>query len=78
MRKPQRVRVYEYMKEHNGITTMQAYGDLRITRLSARIFDLKNLGVKIDKEHIVKKKDGERIEYDRYFVAADNRIIPSY
>lgn len=78
MRKPQQVRVYEYMKEHNGITTMQAYEDLRITRLSARIFDLKNLGVKIEKEHIVKKKNGERTDYDRYFVAADNQIIPSY
>ena len=78
MRKPQRVRVYEYMKEHNGITTMQAYGDLKITRLSARIFDLNQLGVKIEKEHIVKKKDGERVDYDKYYLAADNRIVPSY
>lgn len=78
MRKPQQVRVYEYMKEHNGITTMQAYGDLKITRLSARIYDLKKLGVKIEKEHIVKKKDGERIDYDKYYLAADNRIVPSY
>ena len=78
MKKPQRVRVYEYMKEHNGITTMQAYGDLRITRLSARIYDLKNMGVKIEKEHIVKKRDGERIEYDRYYLATDNQIVPSY
>ena len=78
MRKPQQVRVYEYMKEHNGITTMQAYGDLRVTRLSARIYDLKQLGVKIEKEHIVKKRDGERIDYDRYYLATDNQIIPSY
>lgn len=34
-------KVYEYMKAHNGITSFEAFGKLKETRLSGRIFDLK-------------------------------------
>ena len=39
--------VLKYMKEHNGITTLEAFRDLGITRLSARIYDLRTSGKKI-------------------------------
>lgn len=72
MKKSQTKRVLEYMQEHNGITSYQAFRDLKITRLSARIYDLRRDGVNIDQERITKKnKDGELVGYDRYFVAAD-------
>ena len=40
----QNERVLEYMKEHNGITSLQAYDKLGVTRLSARIKDLRTAG----------------------------------
>ena len=40
----QEQRLLEYMKTHDGITTLQAYNDLGITRLAARIFDLRAAG----------------------------------
>lgn len=40
----QNMRVLQYIKEHGSITSMEAFTDLRITRLSGRIFDLKQLG----------------------------------
>lgn len=47
-------KVYEYMKAHNGITSFEAFGKLKETRLSGRIFDLKKkLLVEGDKERVV-------------------------
>ena len=54
----QNERVLEYMKEHNGITSLQAYDKLGVTRLSARIKDLRTAG------HII---FADRIEvFNRY------------
>lgn len=44
MKKSQCEQVLEYMKKHNGITTLDAFRDLGVARLSARIKDLKNEG----------------------------------
>ena len=41
----QNERVHEYMKKHGSSTTKDAYEQLGVTRLSARIFDLKEQGV---------------------------------
>lgn len=47
-------KVYEYMKANNGITSFEAFGKLKETRLSGRIFDLKKkLLVEGDKERVV-------------------------
>lgn len=37
-------RVLTYMRTNGSITTLQAYEDLGITRLSARIWDLRDAG----------------------------------
>ena len=49
----QEQQVYEYIKNHGSITTMDAFIDLRITRLSAQIFNLKEELKVEDKERIV-------------------------
>lgn len=47
-------KVYEYMKSHDGITSMEAIYKLEETRLSGRIFDLKKHLLAIgDKERVV-------------------------
>lgn len=49
----QEQQVYDYIKNHGSITTMDAFIDLRITRLSAQIFNLKEELKVEDKERIV-------------------------
>jgi len=47
MTESQTMRVLNYMRTHGGITSMDAFRDFGITRLSARIFDLRKLGYDI-------------------------------
>lgn len=42
--------ILNYMKEHGSITSMDAFLYLNITRLSARIYDLRAQGYIIDTE----------------------------
>ena len=43
----QTAKVLEYMRTHDGITTLEAFNSLGVTRLSARIWDLKEAGFRI-------------------------------
>ena len=63
----QQQRIYDYMREHGGITTLDAMYDLGVTRLSGRIFDLRKSGVEIDSERVtVKNRYGEDCSVVRY------------
>ena len=63
-------RVYDYMKEHKGITTKEAIEHLGETRLSARIFELKDKGVNIKDEWLwVSNRYGERRHVKKYFIS---------
>lgn len=60
--------VLKYMKDNGKITTMDAY-ECGITRLSARIWDLKKKGVKNSKAtHKYKAGDGKYKRYDIYML----------
>ena len=63
-------RVYDYMKQNKGITTREAIDHLGETRLSARIFELKERGVNIDHEWLwVSNRYGERRHVKKYFIS---------
>lgn len=63
----QRAKIIEYMKNNNGITSLEAVENLRILRLASRIHELVKLGYDIDKEMVCKhKEDGSVIRYTRY------------
>ena len=67
----QKQQIYEYMKKNGSITTMQAF-HIGITRLSARIWDLKADGVKIKSETVkYKAQDGKRKTYDMYMLEGE-------
>lgn len=60
-------RALDYMRKHGSITTLDAFNELGVTRLSARISDLRADG------HIIASKResglnrfGERTNYCRY------------
>lgn len=68
-KKSQTELVWDYMKANGGITTLQAYDDLGITRLSARIWELRHQHqLPIDDEDIeVPRRNGETTQVKRYF-----------
>jgi len=60
-------RIIEYMKKHKGITSQDAFRDLGITRLSARIKELRELGYNISTIMVDgTNKYGERVRYGLY------------
>jgi hypothetical protein len=60
--------VLNYLKKNGGITALDAV-KLGILRLSARIYDLKQMGVPIDGEIVVvKDRRGEACRVKKYFL----------
>ena len=68
-------RVLKYMKQFGSITTLDAFNDLGITRLSAKIYDLKKQGYAIVDEMIkVKNRFGEEGHVKKYMLAEEKLI----
>lgn len=69
----QEEQVYEYIQEHNGITTMEAISKLGCTRLSAYIFNLRKKGHVILTEPIekVNSHTGNKTRFVRYYIEKD-------
>lgn len=62
--------VLDFMKQNGGITAMNAYEKLKITRLSARIYDLRKAGVEIETERVSYiSQDGIAKHYDIFRLA---------
>ena len=64
--------VLDYLYENGSITTWEAYSKLFITRLSAKIYDLKKLGYAFDEEWITKKnRYGRKVSFKKYILKKD-------
>lgn len=66
----QNEKVLKYMREHGSISSMEAFGTLHITRLSARIFDLRKSGYNIGSvyKRVTDTSGNFMYGYDRYFL----------
>ena len=63
----QQVRLENYLKKHSGITTLQAVNELAILRLSQRIIELEQKGLKINRFRVtVKNRFGEDCRVVKY------------
>ena len=63
--------ILAYIEEHGSITTMEAFVDLGITKLSTRISELIRRGVKISKKTVtVPNRRGKLCRVTRYGKAA--------
>jgi len=63
----QRDRVLQYIKDFGSITSWEAYSELGITQLGARIFELKDRGYNFEKERVnTKNRYGDQTHFDRY------------
>lgn len=71
-KKTQAERVLEYIKKFGSITTLEAFRDLGVTRLSARIFELRARGFDIDSTNVTSKnRYGETCTYAKYFLKGE-------
>lgn len=60
-------KVLEYIRRYGSITSWQAYADLGVTQLGARIFNLKEKGYEFETTRIhTKNRMGEKTHYDEY------------
>ena len=60
-------RVMEYISEFGSISSMEAFRDLGITRLAARISDLEDKGICFSrKKEMVVNRYGEKVYFTRY------------
>lgn len=60
-KKSQEQKVLQYIKQRGSITTLDAVMDLGVHRLSARIYDLRQMGHNIVSEKVeVKNRFGEK------------------
>ncbi len=69
-----KVRILSYMKDHNNmITSMEAFKHLGITRLSARVKELRQLGYSISTIMVDStNRYGEPVRYGVYKLMEDN------
>lgn len=62
--------VLKYLEENGSITTYECYSQLYITRLSARIFDLKKkYGLEFEEQWVTKKnRYGKICSFKKYIL----------
>ena len=59
--------VLNHLKEHKGITSYEAFEKYGITRLSAKIYDLRANGYTIiNREHETVNRYGTKVRYTEY------------
>lgn len=66
--------ILEYLNEFGSITTYESYAELFITRLSARIWDLKHkYGCEFDEEWVTKKnRYGKTCSFKKYILKKED------
>lgn len=63
-------RVLQYMRDFGSITQAEAFKDLGVTRLSARIWDIRHQSIGVHAEfEKAKNRYGEPVHYLRYSLA---------
>ena len=62
-------RVLAYIQTFGSITSLEAFRDLGVTRLSARIYELRARNINIDSTSITSKnRYGENCTYAKYYL----------
>ena len=69
---PQTKKIFDHLEKGKGITSMEAINLYGITRLSAKIYDLKKAGFNIiDQWEDSLNRYGDKVRYKRYFLRSD-------
>ena len=68
-------RVLQYMKQFGSITTLDAYRDLGITKLTTRISEMRKMGMRIiGTPETVENRFGDKCHINRYTLPEDNDV----
>lgn len=63
--------IIQYMNDFGSITTIEAFSDLGITKLTTRISELRRDGYVIASKRIEKKnRYGKKVKFNRYWLEA--------
>ncbi len=74
MRITQHDRILKYMTDFGSITTLDAFRDLGITKLTTRISEMRSEGIKIHGEPItVKNRYGDKCHIHRYTLIEEEK-----
>ena len=66
----QGMKILQYLWEYGSITPVEAFRDLGVMRLGARIYDLEQEGIEIIHERETgTNRMGEKVSYSRYRLA---------
>lgn len=69
-------RIKKYIEDFGSITTLEAFTELGIVRLGARISEMRKAGINIqDKQECVKNRYGEKCYIKRYFIPKENEQL---
>lgn len=67
--------IHDHLKAGNPITSLDAIELYGITRLSARIYDLRQKGVPIEDRYVtVTNRHGEEVEVKEYYLPGQLKI----
>ena len=67
--KTQEVEIIEHIRDNGSITTKQAMEHLGCYRLSARIYEIKAVGIPVEKDMVeVQNRNGETCRVARYTI----------
>lgn len=71
-RMTQRDRVIKYIKDFGSITRAEAFNELGIVELAARICELERMGYKFEKKTVYREnRYGEMIHFTKYTLKKD-------
>lgn len=71
-RMTQRDRVIQYVKDFGSITRAEAFNELGIVELAARICELERMGYKFEKKTVYREnRYGEMIHFTKYTLKKD-------
>lgn len=72
MKITQKDRILQYIREFGSISSWEAYSDLGITQLGARIDELKKEGYEFKTEwESSTNRYGDKVDYKRYYIVND-------
>lgn len=75
LKETQHDRIVDYIRTHGSITTLDAYRDLGITKLTTRISEMRRMGIVIEGERIsVKNRYDEECRVNRYTLREDEDV----
>ncbi len=76
IKETQHDRILDYIKENGSITTLDAFRDLGITKLTTRISEMRRLGFSIEgSREAVKNRFGETCHINRYTLKKEDKQL---